>query len=81
MYPGAPGEINGVALEGNICKKNENETSIIMENHHTGTLWLIDARPEVNLSIFLPSLDAIYAPKNNPMITIVTDDDVNSKIV
>jgi hypothetical protein len=62
-YPGSLGEISGVDRDGKICKKKENVTSIIMENHQTGTPWLIDANPEINLSAFLPSLDAKYEPK------------------
>jgi hypothetical protein len=57
-YPGVPGEINGVDLAGKICRKYENRTIIIIENHHGGTLRLADARPATNLSEIFPSLFA-----------------------
>jgi len=81
IYPGSPGEINGVALDGKIGKKKEKETSIIIENHHVGTLWLIAANPETSLSILLSSFDAKYEPSNNPIITMVIYEEVNNKIV
>jgi hypothetical protein len=81
IYEGSEGEVRGVDRAGKMGYANANTNIINIPIHQVGKLVLNTASAEFILSEMDPALFATKAPRNSPIIVIITVDVVNNNNV